>query len=65
MVLLLIFIIPINTMDRIINIAFTVILGVLMILMCVQMCMFAHYGVAIGCAMVASIFGVIVYKESK
>jgi hypothetical protein len=29
------------------------------------MCMFEHYGVAIGCAMVASIFGVIVYKESK
>jgi len=27
--------------------------------------MFAHYGVAIGCAMVASIFGVIIYKESK
>jgi hypothetical protein len=27
--------------------------------------MFAHYGVAIGCAMIASIFGVIVYKESK
>jgi hypothetical protein len=52
-------------MDRLINIAFTVILGVLMILMCVQMCMFEHYGVAIGCAMVASIFGVIVYKESK
>jgi hypothetical protein len=52
-------------MDRLINIAFTVILGVLMILMCVQMCMFAHYGVAIGCAMIASIFGVIVYKESK
>jgi len=52
-------------MDKIINIAFTVILGVLMILMCVQMCMFAHYGVAIGCAILAIVFGYILYKESK
>jgi hypothetical protein len=52
-------------MDRLINIAFTVALGVLMILGCIQLGVHGHYGSAIGCAVLAIVFGYILYKESR
>jgi hypothetical protein len=52
-------------MDKLINNIFIVTLGVLMILMGVQLCVHGHYGVAIGCALVASVFGAIFYIESR
>jgi len=52
-------------MDRLINIIFIGTLGVLMILMGVQLCVHGHYATAIGCAMVATVFGAIFYIESR
>lgn len=52
-------------MDKLVNSIFICTLGVLMILMGIQLCVHGHYGVAIGCAMVASVFGAIFYIESR
>jgi uncharacterized membrane protein len=52
-------------MDKLINNIFIVILGILMILMFVQMCVHGHYATAIGCALVAIVFGAILYIESR
>jgi Flp pilus assembly protein TadB len=52
-------------MDKLINRVFILTLGVLMILLGVQLCVHGHYGVAIGCALVATVFGAIFYIESR
>jgi uncharacterized membrane protein len=52
-------------MDKLINNIFIGTLGVLMILMFIQMCVHGHYATAIGCALVASVFGAIFYIESR
>jgi uncharacterized membrane protein len=52
-------------MEKLVNNIIIVVLGILMIALSIQLCVHGHYGVAIGCGMVASVFGAIFYMESR